>query len=174
MTRSAAARGYPPSVFAELPRLLERAGPGRERSGGAGYITGLFSVLVEGDDHNEPIADAIRGILDGHVVLDRRIADRGHYPAIDVLRSLSRAVPGCNSDEENALTRRARELLAIHDDMQDLLRLGAYKIGTDSKVDEAMRLAPKIEMLLQQDRNCQVGLADGFARLSDIVGESSS
>ena len=169
-----AARGYPPSVFAELPRLLERAGPGRERSGGAGYITGLFSVLVEGDDHNEPIADAIRGILDGHVVLDRRIADRGHYPAIDVLRSLSRAVPGCNSDEENALTRRARELLAIHDDMQDLLRLGAYKIGTDSKVDEAMRLAPKIEMLLQQDRNCQVGLADGFARLSDIVGESSS
>ena len=169
-----AARGYPPSVFAELPRLLERAGPGRERSGGAGYITGLFSVLVEGDDHNEPIADAIRGILDGHVVLDRRIADRGHYPAIDVLRSLSRAVPGCNSDEENALTRRARELLAIHDDMHDLLRLGAYKVGTDSKVDEAVRLAPKIAMLLRQDRNCQVGLADSFARLSDVLAEQPS
>ena len=165
-----AARGYPPSVFAELPRLLERAGPGRDGPDGAGYITGLFSVLVEGDDHNEPIADAIRGILDGHVVLDRRIADRGRYPAIDVLRSLSRSVPGCNSAEENALTRRARELLAVHDDMQDLLRLGAYKVGTDPKVDEAVRLAPQIEMLLRQDRNAHVGIAEGFQRLRDLIG----
>ena len=127
-----ATRGYPPSVFAELPRLLERAGPGLDGPDGpVGYITALFNVLVEGDDHNEPVADAVRGILDGHIVLDRRIAEGGRYPAIDVLRSLSRAVPGCNAPEENALARRARALLALHADMADMVRLGAYRAGSD-------------------------------------------
>src|SRR5579863_4203504 len=143
-----ATRGYPPSVFAELPRLLDRAGPGVDGSGGS--ITALFSVLVEGDDHNEPVADAVRGILDGHIVLDRRIAEGGRYPAIDVLRSLSRAVPGCNAPDENALARRARALLALHADMADMVRLGAYRAGSDPAVDEAVALAPRIEAMLSQ------------------------
>jgi flagellum-specific ATP synthase len=161
-----ATRGYPPSVFAELPRLLERAGPGPEPlDGTAGHITALFSVLVEGDDHNEPVADAVRGILDGHVVLDRRIAEGGRYPAVDVLRSLSRAVPGCNAPEENALTRRARAILALHADMADMVRLGAYRAGSDPAVDEAVALAPRIEAMLRQERAERTGIEDSFARL---------
>src|SRR6195952_2937286 len=136
-----ATRGYPPSVFAELPRLLERAGPGPARPDGeAGQITGLFTVLVEGDDHNEPVADAVRGILDGHIVMDRKIAESGRYPAIDVLRSLSRAASTCLNLEQAAIIRRARGLLSLHGDMVDMLRLGAYKTGTDPAVDEALRL----------------------------------
>jgi flagellum-specific ATP synthase len=165
-----ATRGYPPSVFAELPRLLERAGPGPDRAGGAGHITALFTVLVEGDDHNEPVADAVRGILDGHVILDRRIGERGRYPAVDVLRSLSRAVPGCNSAEENAATRRARAILAVHADMADLVRLGAYRAGSDPAVDEAVALAPRIEAVLQQGRDDPAGLEAGFAQLREILG----
>src|SRR5580698_5161609 len=147
-----ATRGYPPSVFAELPRLLERAGPGLEGPGRtAGQITALFTVLVEGDDHNEPVADAVRGILDGHVILDRRIAERGRYPAVDVLRSLSRAAAGCLDAEEIGMLRRARGILALHEDMADMLRLGAYRAGTDPAVDEAVLLAPRIENVLRQD-----------------------
>ena len=143
-----ATRGYPPSMFAELPCLLERAGPGV----GTGSITGLFTVLVEGDDHNEPIADAVRGILDGHAVLDRRIAEAGRYPAVDVSRSLSRTVPGCLDDEENQLQRQARAVLAQAADLADLVRLGAYKPGADPDADRALSLAPAIEALLQQGR----------------------
>jgi flagellum-specific ATP synthase len=161
-----ATRGYPPSVFAELPRLLERAGPGLEQPDGqTGYITALFNVLVEGDDHNEPVADAVRGILDGHVVLDRRIAEAGRYPAVDVLRSLSRAVPGCNAPEENALARRARSLLALYADMADMVRLGAYRTGSDAAVDEAVALAPRIETMLRQERCECARIDDSFAQL---------
>ena len=161
-----ATRGYPPSVFAELPRLLERAGPGLERpSQAAGDITALFSVLVEGDDHNEPVADAVRGILDGHIVLERRIAEGGRYPPVDVLRSLSRAVPGCNSPEENALARRARTLIALHADMADMVRLGAYRSGSDPAVDAAVALAPRIEAMLSQKRDEAGSIADSFAAL---------
>lgn len=161
-----ATRGYPPSVFAELPRLLERAGPGVEApDGSAGSITALFSVLVEGDDHNEPVADAVRGFLDGHVVLDRRIAEGGRYPAIDVLRSLSRAVPGCNAPQENALTRRARALLALYGDMADMVRLGAYRAGSDPAVDEAVALAPRIEEMLRQERDERSSIEESFAAL---------
>ena len=161
-----ATRGYPPSVFAELPRLLERAGPGTEQpDGSAGHITALFTVLVEGDDHNEPVADAVRGTLDGHVVLDRRIAEAGRYPAVNVLRSLSRAVPGCNSDDENALTRRARSILALWNDVADLVRLGAYRAGSDPAIDEAVALAPRLEQMLRQAKHDRSDLADGFAAL---------
>jgi flagellum-specific ATP synthase len=165
-----ATRGYPPSVFAELPRLLERAGPGLERENGpTGYITALFSVLVEGDDQNEPVADAVRGILDGHIVLDRRIAEGGRYPAIDVLRSLSRAVPGCNEPEENALARRARSLLALYADMADMVRLGAYRPGSDPSVDEAVALAPRIEAMLYQSRDERTNVEDSFAALAGAM-----
>ncbi|MGH7041751.1 MAG: FliI/YscN family ATPase [Acetobacteraceae bacterium] len=164
-----ATRGYPPSVFAELPRLLERAGPGLQPPANGprppGHITALFTVLVEGDDHNEPVADAVRGILDGHVVLDRRIAEAGRYPAIDVLRSLSRAAAGCLSADEAALVRRARAILALHADMADLVRLGAYHAGGDPAVDEAVTLAPQIEAVLAQDRASVSGIDDGFAAL---------
>jgi flagellum-specific ATP synthase len=155
-------RGYPPSVFAELPQLLERAGPGLP---GAGMITGLFTVLVEGDDQNEPVADAVRGILDGHVVLDRRIGEAGRYPAVDVLRSLSRTVPGVNLPVENALTTKARTILATWQDMADLVRLGAYKAGTDPLVDEAVRLAPQIESFLSQVKTQSCSVEQGFADL---------
>jgi flagellum-specific ATP synthase len=166
-----ATRGYPPSVFAELPRLLERAGPGTHRTDApTGHITGLFTVLVEGDDHNEPVADAVRGILDGHVILDRRIAETGRYPAVDVLRSLSRAASSCMQPEELALVRRARAILALYNEMADLVRLGAYRAGTDRAVDEAVALAPRIEALLHQTRQERSGLADSFALLRDTMG----
>lgn len=160
-----ASRGYPSSMFAELPRLLERAGPGPRDQRGHGYITALFTVLVEGEDFDDPVADTVRGILDGHVILDRRISERGRHPAIDVLRSLSRSVPGCNSDEENALTRRARGILATHEDMADMIRLGAYRAGTSPDVDAAIRLAPRIEAVLRQDRAESTGLEASFEML---------
>ncbi len=160
-----ATRGYPPSVFAELPRLLERAGPGPDRGPGTGQITGLFTVLVEGDDHNEPVADAVRGILDGHVVLDRRIGEQGRYPAIDVLRSLSRTVPGCLDAGQNAMARKARSVLALHADLADLVRLGAYTPGADPAADEALRLAPKVEAVLRQGRDEACPLESAFDQL---------
>jgi flagellum-specific ATP synthase len=165
-----ATRGYPPSVFAELPRLLERAGPGRTRAASpAGHITALFSVLVEGDDHNEPIADAVRGILDGHVILDRRIADSGRYPAIDVLRSLSRAATGILSADETEATRRARRVLAVWEDAADLVRLGAYRAGSDPAVDEALVLVPRLWALLSQSRDQPVPRDQAFSQLMQIL-----
>ena len=161
-----ASKGYTPTVFAELPRLLERAGPGV----GKGSITGLFTVLVDGDDHNEPIADAVRGILDGHIVLDRAIADRGRYPAVNVLRSVSRTMPGCNNDEENALVRRARRLLATYEDMAELIRLGAYRQGTDPAVDEAIHYYPMLENFLGQAKREATTLGECYAMLANILG----
>ena len=136
-------------MFAELPRLLERAGPGAD--GAPGSITGLFTVLVEGDDHNEPIADAVRGILDGHIVLERDIAERGRFPAINMLKSVSRAMPGCNSARRTApLSQRARAPLSVYEDMAELIRLGAYKTGTNPEVDAAIELYPQLEAFLAQ------------------------
>ena len=162
-----ASKGYTPSVFAELPRLLERAGPGLA---GSGSITGLFTVLVEGDDHNEPIADACRGILDGHIVLERSIAERGRYPAVNILRSLSRTMPGCNNEFENKIVREARRHMSVYEDMAELIRLGAYKRGTDPAVDQALLLYPEIETFLGQRREEQATLASGYATLARILG----
>lgn len=160
-------KGYPPTVFAELPRLLERAGPG---VGGSGSITGLFTVLVEGDDHNEPIADAVRGILDGHIVLERQIGERGRYPAINILRSVSRTMPGCNSQKENQLVGAARQLLASYDNMAEMIRLGAYRRGTDQQVDLAIHYQPALEAFLKQGKREQADLATGYAQLAEILG----
>jgi flagellum-specific ATP synthase len=162
-----AAKGYTPTVFAELPRLLERAGPGL--AGTVGSITGLFTVLVEGDDHNEPISDAVRGILDGHVVLDRTIAERGRYPAINILKSLSRALPKCNSESEQDIVTRARAELAIYEDMAELIRLGAYKPGTNPDVDRAIALNAPLEAFLKQKKDEPADLASGYVTLSKIV-----
>jgi flagellum-specific ATP synthase len=163
-----ASKGYTPSVFSELPKLLERAGPGAER----GSITGLFSVLVEGDDHNEPIADAVRGILDGHIVLDRAIAERGRYPAINVLRSISRTMPDCNTPEENAVVERARQMLARYEDMADMIRLGAYRPGSDPGIDEAIAYYPQLEAFLSQSRHERGELAAGYAALAALLANS--
>jgi len=160
-----ASKGYTPSVFAELPRLLERAGPGI----GSGTITGLFTVLVEGGDHDEPVADAVRGILDGHIVLDRAIAERGRYPAINVLRSISRTMPRCNTREETAQINRARTLLARYEDMADMIRLGAYRQGSSVEIDEAIRYAGPIEAFLAQDKDERSDLAAGHAGLAEIL-----
>ncbi len=161
-----ASKGYTPSVFAELPRLLERAGPGTAK----GSITGLFTVLVEGDDTNEPIADAVRSIVDGHIVLDRAIAERGRYPAINVLRSISRTMPGCNSPPENELVGRARALIAQYEDMAEMIRLGAYRRGSDPAVDEAIHYNPDLERFLAQGKTERTSLPEGYAQLAEILG----
>ncbi|MDR0661963.1 MAG: flagellar protein export ATPase FliI [Holosporales bacterium] len=158
-------KGYPPSVFAELARLLERAGP-RPRQGS---ITGLFTVLVEGDDYNEPIADAVRSILDGHIVLERKIAEQGRFPAINILRSVSRTLPHCNTEKENALVTRARYLLSIYEDMEELIRLGAYKKGSDPQVEEAIFYHEALSIFLSQRLEEPSCLREGYYQLERLL-----
>lgn len=141
------ARGYAPSVFAELPRLLERAGPGRP---GSGSITGVFSVLMDGEDTNEPIADTVRGILDGHIVLDRAIADQGRYPAINPLTSISRLANLAWTKEEAELVRRLRTIVARYEETRDLRAVGAYKAEADFELDQAVLLTPVLYRFLTQ------------------------
>ena len=162
----ATARSYTPSVFAELPALLERAGPGPE---GEGDITGIFTVLVDGDDHDEPVSDAVRGILDGHLVLDRRIGERGRWPAIDILRSVSRALPRCHSAEENALLAEARKLLGSYEGMAEMIRLGAYRAGSDPLVDRAILKHPEFEAFLGQSVDDRTPADEAFAALEAIL-----
>lgn len=160
-----ASKGYTPSVFSELPRLLERAGPGI----GKGSITGLFTVLVDGDDHNEPIADAVRSIIDGHIVLDRAIAERNHYPAINILKSVSRTLPDCNNEEENIIINKARKYISTYEDMAELIRLGAYKSGSSREVDEAIFYYPKIEGFLAQKKNENFSFEQCYKELKEIL-----
>jgi ATP synthase in type III secretion protein N len=139
-------RGYPPSVFSMLPRLLERSGQSAR-----GSITALYTVLVEGDDMSEPVADEVRGLLDGHIVLDRDLAARGHYPAVDVLRSLSRVMTDVTSEAHQRAARSLRELLAAYESKRDLIALGAYTRGKDPITDRALAAMPDILRLLRQD-----------------------
>jgi flagellum-specific ATP synthase len=164
-------KGYTPTVFTELPKLLERAGPGPIRPDGTrgGPITGLFTVLVDGDDHNEPIADAVRGILDGHIVMERAIAERGRFPAINVLKSISRTMPGCQDTRERQIVRDARQVLSAFSNMEELIRIGAYRTGSDPLVDRAIALNPAVEAFLGQDKDEVTSLPDAFSRLEQIL-----
>jgi len=159
-----ASRGYPPSVFALMPRLLERAG-GSE----CGTITGLYTVLVEGEDHNEPVADTARSILDGHIVLDRRLATAGHFPSIDVLESVSRVSTAVTTGEQQQLARQARQLLAARRDVKELVEIGAYVGGTNKRADQALASWPQLEAFLQQDMNDQSSADSAWAALRSIL-----
>src|SRR5438128_3616472 len=159
------AKGYTPTVFTELPKLLERAGPGI----GTGTITGIFTVLVDGDDHNEPIADAVRGILDGHVVMQRSIAERGRYPAINVLKSVSRTMPKSADPDYLPVIMRGRQVMATYADMEELIRLGAYRAGSSPEVDEAIVLHGPLEQFLGQAKEESCSLGHGYQRLAQIL-----
>ncbi|SEO27398.1 flagellar protein export ATPase FliI [Bradyrhizobium sp. OK095] len=160
------AKGYTPTVFTELPKLLERAGPGL----GEGAITAIFTVLVDGDDHNEPIADAVRGILDGHIVMQRSIAERGRYPAINILKSISRTMPKSADPQFWPTIQKARAVMATYADMEELIRLGAYRAGSSPEVDEAIRLHEPLEAFLRQRKDENASLADGYSQLAQIIG----
>jgi flagellum-specific ATP synthase len=160
------AKGYTPTVFTELPKLLERAGPGTAE----GSITGIFTVLVDGDDHNEPIADAVRGILDGHIVMQRAIAERGRYPAINILKSVSRTMPKSADPVFLPTINRARQIMATYADMEELIRLGAYRAGSSPEVDEAIRLHEPLEGFLRQRKDEVAGLPEGYRQLEKILG----
>jgi flagellum-specific ATP synthase len=162
----ATTKGYTPSVFAELPKLLERAG-----RTGTGSITGIYSVLVEGGDMEDPIADSLRAILDGHIVLSRDLAERGQFPAIDVLGSVSRAMPLVTDAEHRKLASGMRRLLAAYRDAEDLIQVGAYAEGSDPLVDEAIQRRPLIESLLQQDRDESVSLTESMNQLGQALVE---
>jgi flagellum-specific ATP synthase len=164
------AKGFTPTVFTELPRLLERAGPGT----GQGTITGLFTVLVEGDDHNEPVADAVRSILDGHIVMERQIAERGRYPAINILRSVSRTMPKAADQAFLPVLTHARQVMATYADMEELIRLGAYRPGSSPEVDEAIRLHQPLEEFLGQAKEESSSLAQGYQRLAQILRPSET
>ncbi len=159
-----ATRGYPPSVFGLLPALLERAGPGAE-----GSITGLYTVLVEGDDLQDPIGDTARSILDGHVVLSRRLATSGHYPSIDVLESLSRVVNAVTTPEQRADATTLRRLLAAHRDVRELVEIGAYAAGSSPDADRAIALLPRIHDFLRQAVDEPTGSAETWRLLHDLV-----
>jgi flagellum-specific ATP synthase len=159
-------KGYTPTVFAELPRLLERAGPGPV---GGGTITGLFTVLVDGDNHNEPVADAVRGILDGHIVMERAIAERGRYPAVNVLKTVSRTMPGCVEEDIRPMIRDAKRLMATFADMEELIRLGAYRRGSNPEVDQSIDVSGPLEAFLTQGKGECTRRHDGYRELAHLL-----
>ena len=165
-----ATKGYPPSVFARLPQLVERAGNGVHNSGS---ITAFYTVLAEGDDHNDPIADAARAILDGHIVLSRRIADGGRYPAIDLEASISRVMHDIAGVDHLNLARRMRQLSALYEHNRDLITIGAYQRGSDPRVDEAIARWPQVESYLRQDMFESVPLPQSIAQLRLLAADAA-
>ena len=163
-----ATKGYPPSVFARLPQLVERAGNGQ----GAGSITAFYTVLTEGDDQQDPIADAARAILDGHIVLSRTLADQGHFPAIDIEQSVSRVMHTLAAPEHFDAARRFKQLVSRYQRNRDLISVGAYVPGSDPLLDRAIALAPRIEAYLQQDMQVKVGLGESLASLTAIAADT--
>jgi FliI/YscN family ATPase len=163
-----ASKGYTPSVFALLPRLLERAGASQK-----GSITGFFTVLVEGDDFNEPICDAVRGILDGHIILSRALAARNHYPAIDVLNSVSRVMPALVTKEHMGFAANARKHLATYEKARDLINIGAYVAGTDPEIDSAIRVLPALNSFLMQGRDAPSSFDETLRGLAEITAIAS-
>ncbi|OEF98607.1 flagellar protein export ATPase FliI [Desulfuribacillus alkaliarsenatis] len=161
-----AARGYTPSVFATLPRLLERAG-----TSATGSITAFYTVLVDADDMNEPIADAVRGILDGHIVLSRKLAHKGHYPAIDVLQSVSRVMNDISDKEHLEVSNRLKELLAIYRESEDLISIGAYKKGSNRKLDIAIQFKDRIDQFCQQQIYEKTTLQESIDSLTQLIRE---
>jgi FliI/YscN family ATPase len=157
-------KGYTPSVFNLLPRILERAGNFQK-----GSITGFFTVLVEGDDFNEPVCDAVRSILDGHIILSRRMAAAGHYPAIDVLNSVSRLGPQLSTPEHMAAARKVREAMANYEESKDLIELGAYTPGANAALDAAVRMRLEIAAFLKQDTQVDVPFDDALVRMNAIA-----
>ena len=160
-----ATRGYPPSVFGLLPRLLERAG-----ASDRGSVTGLYTVLVEGDDLMDPIGDASRSILDGHIVLSRALATAGHFPSIDVLESISRLTPAITTPEQRRAATEMRRLLAAYRDAKDLIEIGAYVAGTSPLVDRAVALREAMDGFLRQDLHDDGSASDAWAALNRLVG----
>jgi len=159
-------RGYPPSVYAEMPKLLERAGRSDK-----GSITGLYTVLVDGDDFNEPITDTARSILDGHIVLNRKIAQKNHYPAIDVLASISRCMSQIATKEHKKAAGQVKSLMATYADAEDLINIGAYKAGSNPDIDDAIKKNKKIKEFLMQDTDEKVSFEQSVALLSSIISD---
>jgi flagellum-specific ATP synthase len=164
-----ATKGYPPSVFARLPALVERAGNGAK---GKGSITAFYTVLTEGDDQQDPIADSARAILDGHVVLSRRIAEAGQYPAIDVEASVSRVMHEIIPAEHAELARRFRQTLSIYQQNRDLISIGAYQRGSDARIDQAIDLWPAMQKFLVQPIDKRVGHADAVNELRQLFASA--
>ncbi len=162
-----ATKGYPPSVFAKLPHLVERAGNGRR---GGGSITAFYTVLAEGDDQQDPIADAARAILDGHIVLSRKLADAGHYPAINIEASISRVMTEIASPEHEQMARRFRQIYSIYESNRDLINVGAYTPGSDPRVDQAIALNEPMMNFLRQEKSEAVPLQQSIARLTQLMG----
>jgi flagellum-specific ATP synthase len=164
-----ATKGYPPSVFAKLPQLVERAGNGDE---GEGSITAFYTVLTEGDDHNDPIADSARGVLDGHIVLSRALADAGHYPAIDIEASVSRVMQDIADEQHLARARQLKRLYSLYQQNRDLISVGAYQRGSDPRIDEAIATNPGIMAFLQQDMNVAVTVRQSLHELDELLGKT--